>query len=640
MQRLCSPLSLPLLILIGRIFGGAAFFFACSFPHISQAQSISPRYQIEHLEPRSWWVGMRNTSLQIMVHGHKLAELSPSLHYPGVRIKKYASQGNPNYLFIDLEIAETASAGSFALVFSKAGKRQLSLTYTLQARRANSAQRQGFTPADAIYLLVPDRYANGDPSNDSQPTLSEKPQREDAGGRHGGDIAGIEQHLDYVSGLGFTMLWPTPLLENNQKTYSYHGYGATDFYQVDARFGSNTAYRELVRKAKQVGMGVIHDVVLNHIGIAHWWMQDLPSKDWLNFPNDYTETNHVRTTVQDPHAAQSDRVKFSSGWFVPSMPDLNQRNPYLATYLIQNTLWWIEYADLSGLRADTYSYSDKDFLARWSHAVMQEYPHMNIVGEEWSMNPSIVAYWQNGKHNQDGYRSYMPSMMDFSVYENLHTSLIDGASGKADLNKLYLAIANDFIYAAPENLTIFDGNHDSPRLFSELGEDPALTKMAMIMLATLRGIPQMYYGSEILMTSPTQRDDGKVRGDFPGGWKNDAVNAFTARGLSPTQKEQQDFVRTLFNWRKNEPVVHSGKMIHFVPENNCYVYFRVLGERKIMVLVNRNEGNLAIALDRFQEVIGNANRARDVLTQAMMPLEKTLAIAGKTALILELQTDM
>ncbi len=632
---------------------GAAFFLAASGTALAFENQTANPARIQRSEPSSWWIGMQMPQVQIMVYGQNLAELEARTNYPGVTLQKQTSLDNPNYAFLDLEISPHAAPGKIKIDwFAKNAPANASaLTQSeldLLPRREASAQRRGFTPADAIYLVVPDRFANGDISNDNIKGMREVAKRSDPGGRHGGDIAGMRQHLDYIAGLGFTMLWPTPLVENDQVINSYHGYSATDFYRVDPRFGSNQDYRDLVRDAKQRGIGVIHDVVLNHIGSYHWWMRDLPSKDWINYRDAYVETNHVRATVQDPHAAQIDQRRFDQGWFVPTMPDLNQNNPYLATYLIQNALWWIEYADLSGLRVDTYSYSNKHFLAQWSKRITDEYPHLNIVGEEWSMNPAIVAYWQKGKVNQDGYRSYLPSMMDFSVYDSLHLALSGKhadvpktAQDKADMQHLYLAAANDFQYADASNLTIFEGNHDTPRIFSSLGGDPALYRMALVYLATMRGIPQMFYGTELQMRSPQKRDDGKVRGDFPGGWQGDRANGFTGAALSKAERESQDFVRRLFTWRKTAAAIHQGRLIHFIPENNCYVYFRVLNtaEKKssVMVVLNRHEKPQTLDLQRFREVLGETRSGREVLTQSKLPLERHLVVAAKSAMIIELE---
>jgi glycosidase len=636
LSNLQATLLSPLVKVLGKAVGGAVFF--CSYLAFSSlAHAQSGTYQIQHLEPASWWIGMKHPELQLMVHGKNIAQLTPSIAYPGVTITQVQRSDNPNYLFIDVQISENTKAGELRIEFKQAESTLVSKSFTLFPRRPASAQRAGFSTKDAIYLLMPDRFANGDSSNDSLPDYSDKLARHIPGSRHGGDIQGIRQHLDYIAKLGFTMLWPTPLVENAQPINSYHGYAATDFYQVDPRFGSNLSYQQLVSDAKRHGIGMIQDVVLNHIGDNHWWMRDLPSKDWLNFPQNYTETNHIRSTLQDTHAAQIDRQKFASGWFVKTMPDLNQGNPLLANYLIQNSLWWIEYADLSGLRTDTYSYSDKAFLARWSQRIMEEYPNFNIVGEEWSMNPNIIAYWQRGKENHDGYRSSLPSLMDFPIYQALHTSLSESDGKAADMMTMYEAIANDFVYPDPDRLTIFEGNHDTPRIFSALNQDIALNKLAMVMLATLRGVPQMFYGAEILMTSPKQRDDGKVRGDFPGGWDGDAINAFTGKNLSGAQQDMQNFIARLFSWRKNQTAIHRGKLIHFIPENNCYVYFRIDGKHKVMVIINRNEKTTALELSRFEEVMRGANQAYELISDQYLSLPKTIKVSPKTALIFELQ---
>lgn len=638
MQRRTFP---PMMILhtllspLSKVLSGAVFFFML----FNSAQAQTSAYQIQHLEPASWWIGMKHPEVQVMVHGNKIAELDPIIDYPGVTIQKVQRSDNPNYLFIELLIADSSRAGEVEIRFQQNKKIVARHNFQLQQRRSASAQRQGYTPRDAIYLLMPDRFANGDRNNDHVAGYSDKLSRQIPGARHGGDIQGMRQNLDYIAGMGFTMLWPTPLMENAQAINSYHGYAATDFYKIDPRFGSNLSYRQLVQDARQKGLGVIQDIVLNHIGSNHWWMKDLPAKDWLNYPDEYTETNHIRSTIQDTHAAQSDKRRFADGWFVKTMPDMNQRNPFLATYLIQNSLWWIEYADLSGLRTDTYSYSDRDFLARWSQRIMEEYPNLNIVGEEWSMNPNIIAYWQRDKKNHDNYRSSMPSMMDFPVYQALHTSLIGDAGKPADMMTMYEAIANDFIYPHSDQLTIFEGNHDTPRIFSALNEDVALNKLALVMLATLRGIPQMFYGAEILMTSPKQRDDGKVRGDFPGGWDDDQVNAFNGKNLSAAQQDMQTFVRRLFNWRKQQIAIHTGKLIHFLPENNCYVYFRIAGDKSVMVVINRNDKNTELDLARFAEVLRPAQKAHEVITGQDLVLEHKhkLTLTPKSALILELK---
>ena len=593
-------------------------------------------YAIQHLEPASWWVGMHDRTLQLLVHGEDIADLSASINYPGVTITDIVKVTNKNYIFINLNIAPETVAGKFTLQFQQQGKTVLKVDYPLQSRSPNSARRRGFSPADVIYLIVPDRFANGDSTNDSIDTLKDKVNRSNPSARHGGDLAGMSQHLDYVANMGFTMIWPTPLIENNQTAYSYHGYAATNHYQIDSRFGNNEDYRQFVAHSKTKGIGIIQDIVLNHIGSGHWWMKDLPSADWLNYQGKPTFTNHARTTLQDSHASAEDRKIFSDGWFSENMPDLNQRNPLVATYLIQNSIWWTEYADLSGIRTDTYSYSDKAFLANWSARLLQEYPNFTMVGEEWSTNPNIVSYWQKGKVNHDGYISSMPSMMDFPGYEALRQSLVEAETYNGGLNKLYENIANDFLYPDASNLVIFEGNHDTSRLFSAIDEDLDLYKMAMVYLATMRGIPQMTYGTEILMTSPKQRDDGKVRADMPGGWQADRINAFTGVGLSTKQKEAQDFLKKLLNWRKNNTVVHHGKLMHFAPDKGIYVYVRYDDKKKVMVVMNKNKQVVNLKTERFHEMLTSMPAATDVLSGKKFDLSKPINLPPRTVLILEI----
>ncbi len=615
------------------------FYLIASMSSIFFAFSLSAQakdYAIKHLEPASWWVGMQDKNLQLLVHGEDISELTASITYPGVTLKDIVKVSNKNYLFINLSIAPETIAGNLNIRFSQGDKTVLSVAYPLQARSANSAQRRGFSPADVIYLIVPDRFANGDTKNDSIDSLKDKAKRTNPSGRHGGDISGMSEHLDYIASMGFSMIWPTPLTENDQFSYSYHGYAATNHYQIDPRFGSNEDYRQFVAKAKTKGIGVIQDIVLNHIGSSHWWMKDLPTADWLNYQDNPVFTNHARTTLQDTHASTEDRKRFTDGWFSDHMPDLNQRNPLVANYLIQNSIWWTEYADLSGIRTDTYSYSDKAFLTNWSARLIQEYPNFNMVGEEWSTNPNIVSYWQKGKINHDGYVSSMPSMMDFPLHEALRQSLVETESYNGGLNKLYENIANDFLYPNADNLVIFEGNHDTSRLFSALNEDIDLYKIAMVYLATMRGIPQITYGTEILMTSPKQRDDGKVRSDMPGGWQGDAIDAFTGAGLTSTQKEAQDFLKKLLSWRKNTPVIHHGKLMHFAPDKGTYTYVRYDDKKKVMVVINKNKVATEIGTARFHEMLAATAAATDVLSGKKFDLSKAINLPARSVLVLEI----
>lgn len=593
--------------------------------------------QVNRIEPANWWVGMNYHQVELMVHGANISATTPVINYPGVKLLAVAKTDNPNYLFVTIDIAANAKPGKFPIEFQVNGTTQSRFDYALLAREKNSAQRQGFSTKDAIYLITPDRFANGDPSNDAMPGLTEQPNRAFKGGRHGGDIAGMTQQLDYIAKMGFTQIWPNPLTQNNQPEYSYHGYAATDLYLIDARYGTNEDFKTFAQKAKQKGIGVIQDIVLNHIGSKHWWMADMPAKDWLNFPDVYTDTNHRRTTVQDPYADPRDKELFVSGWFVTSMPDLNQRNPHMANYLIQNTLWWIEYADLSGVREDTYGYADEKFLSRWAKAVMDEYPNFNIVGEEWSANPAVVAHWQRGKVNASGHVPHMPSVMDFPIHETLRHVLHEEESWDKGWVRLYEMLANDFVYADPFNLVIFPENHDTSRIYSYLNEDIDLFKTAMIYMATMRGIPQFYYGSEVLMTSPRERDDGAVRADMPGGWQGDSKNAFTGKGLTAKEKDMQQFTKTLLNWRKNSELVQRGKLQHFGPEDGVYVYFRYLDNKAVMVVLNKNAQEKTLDLERFQFLLKGKSKAVDVIAKQKIDITKPLILRAKKSLVIDLQ---
>ncbi|MBV8035757.1 glycoside hydrolase family 13 protein [Roseateles sp.] len=599
-----------------------------TLPTLAAETSPAPH----RVEPPNWWIGMRDSSLQLMIHGAGIADAKPVLApYPGVTLKASHRATSPNYLFVDLDVTPGARPGELTLSVGSQ-----TLRYPLLARDPGSAGRQGFGPGDAIYLVVPDRFAKG--ADLGRAGMKEGVDRGNPNGRHGGDLAGLRRRLDYIAGLGFTQVWPTPLIANDSDQYSYHGYAATDFYKIDPRFGTNDDFGAFVAEARARGLGVIQDVVLNHIGINHGWMADLPAPDWVNqWPQGYMETHHARMTLQDPYAAPSDRLRFTDGWFVPGMPDLNQRRPELATYLTQMTLWWIERYGLSGLRTDTYSYSDRDFLSRWSARVMQEYPRLNIVGEEWSAHPAVVAYWQRGKRNHDGYVSSTPSMMDFPMNSSLLAALTEGDGAFTGLTRLHEGLAHDFVYPDPANLVLFDGNHDTPRLFSLLRRDVGLAKIALAYIATTRRIPQLFYGSEILMESPVERDDGKVRSDMPGGWPGDQVNAFTGAGLTAEQRDMQDWVRRLFSWRKGERLIHDGALMQYAPVDGVYVFFRYDANRTVMVVLNKTDRPVAVPIARFPERVAAGARARDVLSGELQTLGERLIAPARRPLILDIE---
>lgn len=592
----------------------------------------------DRIEPPFWWTGMQNRQLQLMVHGDQIGLTRPQISGTGLRVRKVQAMPNPNYLIIDLELNRSMRAGKRHIHFVDAnGQIKAEADYEFKAREPGSARRRGFGPQDVILNLMPDRFANGNPANDVLPGFTDKLDRsDDSAGRHGGDLAGIQQHLAYIADMGYTMIWPTPVVENNQPQYSYHGYAATDFYRIDARLGSNAEYRELVQQARRHGIGVIQDVVLNHIGDQHWWMRDLPAPDWITYQGKFVPTAHARTTVSDPYAANVDKQNFTQGWFSAHMPDLNNAHPVLAQYQIQNSIWWIEYAGLSGIRTDTYSYSDPGFLAQWSRRILEEYPQFSMVGEEWSTNPNVVARWLRGKVNPDGYVSSMPSMMDFPLQDVLIKALTASESWNGGFNSLYEALVNDQFYPDPARLVLFEGNHDLSRLYTVLNEDWDLTRMALVYLATMPRTPQLYYGTEILMTSAKERNDGAARRDFPGGWSGDTVNAFTGTGLTDAQKNAQSWLKTLLNWRKHQPVIHRGKLMHFAPENGIYSYVRTLGQQQVMVFMNKNSSASQIALNKYAEILPAGARGRELFSGQQVELSQSLSIPARGVLVFEL----
>ncbi|KAA1158005.1 alpha-amlyase [Pseudoalteromonas fuliginea] len=605
---------------------------ACTLPTISYALDV---------EPANWWVGMNKSTITIMVHEKNISNEQIKLaKYNGVKLNKITRTDNPNYVFLNITISDAAKAGT--LEFNSSETNQ-SFEFPLLARDRNSAKRQGFTSADTLYLINPDRFANGDEQNDTVPSMLEAADPTTKGGRHGGDIQGVINALPYLKDLGVTQLWLTPVLENNMPDYSYHGYAITDFYNVDPRMGSNSLYKSLSVKAKEQGIGLVMDMVLNHFGAEHTWMKDKPSKDWINFNGEFENgknaTSHARQTIQDPHASDYDKRQFNDGWFVASMPDLNQRQPLLSEYLTQNAIWWIEYADLSGIRVDTYSYSDKAFLSDWTKAIMQEYPDFNIVGEEWTSNPAIASYWQRGKHNQDGYTSSLPSVMDFSLQEAVIQALNEDESWNTGWVKVYESLANDFLYPDTNNIMVFADNHDMSRVYTELGQDEAKTKMAMTLFLTTRGIAQMYYGTEVLLDNTPSKDHGDIRIDFPGGFKGQTRNAFTGEGLTKQQKEMHKTISTLLNFRKGSTALDKGKLVHFTPQQGVYSYARISDEQTVLVFMNKNTKELTKNIEYMQEVIPKNTKALNLFTHKTQVLGNTVALPAMSATVLIINTS-
>lgn len=617
-----------------RSFLSIAFLLFLVFSFGKMAAQVNP---IERVEPPNWWVGMKNPRVQLLLHGDAIGDLNPSTAYPGVEIEQVIKVPSPNYLFVNLLLKEGVKPGKVRFDFTKDGKKVCSVQWELWQREPGAAERKGFDNSDVLYLITPDRFANGDPTNDDVPGMRERSNRAFKGGRHGGDIEGIRQHLDYISDMGFTVIWLNPVLENDMPEYSYHGYSTTDFYKVDPRFGTNESYRQLADEARSKGIGLIMDMIVNHCGLQHWWMNDLPSPDWINHWPEYTGTNHRKTLLQDPYGSELDKKIFTDGWFVPTMPDLNQRNPLLANYLTQNAIWWIEYLGLAGIRMDTYPYPDEDYMTEWTRRVMEEYPNFNVVGEEWHEDPAIVSYWQRGKHNANGYVSYLPTLMDFPIQAAMSKALKEPEGWFDGWHRLYETLAQDFLYPDPYVLVTFPDNHDMSRIFTQLNEDFDLYKMAIAFVLTTRGTPQIYYGTEILMKNPGTGDHGIIRSDFPGGWDGDLVNGFTGEGLTNQQKEAQAFVANLLHWRKNATAVHFGKLVHFQPRDGVYVYFRFDEKQKVMVVMNKNTADSELALDRFAEVLATPASAKDVITGKAFQLDESISVPARGVLVLEVE---
>ena len=591
--------------------------------------------KLTKIEPASWWRGMELDTVEFMVYGKDISELTAV----GKELMVIGSTAleSPNYLFVEVVISDDTRIGTHKLLFKdQKGRQKGTLAIEVLEREEGSAKRKGFTSADFIYLITPDRFRNGDPSNDQVNGMLEGPNREFIGGRHGGDLAGIIESLDYFEKMGISSLWLNPVLENNMETYSYHGYAMTDLYNVDPRYGTNVQYKELADKAKEKGIGIIMDQVANHIGSLHPWMSDLPSEDWVNQWPEFTQTNQMKVSRFDPHGAEVDRKQFTDGWFVETMPDLNQRNEKLARYLIQNSIWWVEYLGLHGIRMDTWPYPDKQFLADWTKAILDEYPNFNIVGEEWVSDPSLISYWQAGTAKMDDYTTYLPSIMDFPLQSAVVDGLMGEATWRSSMTKIYESLANDYMYGDLNNIMIFPDNHDMSRIYTRLDEDFDKWKMAMTLFFTTRGTLQFYYGTEILMNNPGTEDHGVIRSDFPGGWEGDAVNAFTGEGLTAQQKEAQDYIRTLAHLRRQSCALNMGEMLHYIPLGEVYVYFKSFGDEHKMIVLNRNDEEVELGLERFQQGLEGFAQMENVWTGEVEEIGSTLTLAPMGSYIFDL----
>jgi glycosidase len=605
---------------------------------IAIAMTTLAQNPIERVEPPFWWVGMNNPNLQLLIYGKDISKARVTVNNPNVELLGVEKVENQNYLFLNLAVKKDAKPGMVKIEFDFPKGKQFIYSYELKPRQEGSANRKGFDNTDVVYLVYPDRFSNGDPTNDEVDGYPDKLDRKDPYARHGGDIKGIENHLDYIKQLGVTALWLNPVLENNQPAWSYHGYAITDFYKVDPRLGSNDSYRSFVAKAHENGLKVIKDMVFNHCGSQHWWMKDVPMKSWFNLYPDYKRTNYRIPTTFDPHASVADSSIMANGWFDGHMPDLNQRNPYLANYLIQNSIWWIEFAGLDGIRMDTHPYCDKHFMSRWCDAVKNEYPNFSIVGETWVNYPSWVAYWQKDAPNRDGYNSNLEIVMDFPLMFAMQKAFDEKDGWDTGLARIYEILAHDFLYPNPNKLFIFADNHDIGRFQPDSSMALGRLKLAMAFLLTTRGIPQIYYGTEILLPGDKSKGgDGDIRRDFPGGWVTDSKSAFTSEGRTKRQNEIWNYMSTILSWRKTASAIHNGKLTHFIPENEVYVYFRHNEEQVVMVILHNGYQPKVLDTSRFAEFLSNKSYGIDIITGKRLDDLSKIQLSPRSAMIIEIK---
>ncbi|QNL49420.1 glycoside hydrolase family 13 protein [Olivibacter sp. SDN3] len=609
----------------------AALYFLCAIHQLSGQELI------KRVEPSNWWVGMYNPELQLIVYGNDISGAEIELDYPGVQVEKVHRVENANYLFLDLTIAKDTKPGTFDIMLQKNGKTLDSYTYKLKQRDTKLVKAQGINSSDFIYLLMPDRFANGDPKNDVVENMRENSlNRDSMYYRHGGDLQGVMDKLDYLQDLGVTAVWMTPVLTNDMEQASYHGYANTENYQIDPRLGSNDEYKRLGEELHKRQMKLVHDVVPNHVGLNHWTVLDKPMTDWVHQWDEYTNTTYKDQTIYDPYAAEADTKKMTDGWFVPSMPDMNQSNPFVQNYIIQSHIWWIEYAGIDGFRIDTYPYNDLDFMAKWSKSLNDEYPNFTCFGETWVHGVANQAYFTQGKTLGQPFDTHLQGVTDFQLQYAISDALNNKMDWTGGVNKLYTTLATDFVYQDPTRNVVFLDNHDMSRFFSVIGEDIDKYKSAMAWLLTTRGIPQIYYGAEILMKNFSD-PDGKVRDDFSGGWPSDQKDKFSVEGRSEVENEMFSYLRKLANYRKNNAVLHTGKLIQFVPEEGVYVYFRYDNQKTVMIIMNTEDQQISLKTDRFSEMIKSHKKALDIMHNKTYDDITALSLLPKTTMILELQ---
>ena len=624
--------------------------------------TMNAAVKIDRIEPTDWYVGLKDASLQLMVYGKDIKTADVTTDYPGVRIDSLVRLDSPNYLLVYMNVKD-AQPGTMTLLFQQ-GKQKKKVNYTLKAREKKGEERYGFSNADVLYMLMPDRFASGRTDNDQIKGLRPyKNDRTQPSLRHGGDLEGIRQHLDYFKELGVTALWFTPVLENDSPDHgtqsTYHGYATTNYYRVDPRFGSNEEYRQLCDEAHAKGIKIVMDMIFNHSGYEHPWTLDMPSKDWLNTPewlspenqanavemktmdgaakvNDkYLQTSYKLTPVVDPYASKIDLHETVDGWFVPTMPDLNQRNPHVIKYLIQNSIWWIETVGIDGIRMDTYPYADRDAMAQWMKIIGEEYPNFNTVGETWVTEPAYTAAWQKDSKLSEK-NSYLPTVMDFAFYDRINQAKNEETDAWWNgFNRIYNNFVYDYLYPNPSNVMAFLENHDTDRFLGE-GKDTVALKQALALLLTVNRTPQLYYGTEVLMNGTKHITDGNVRKDFPGGFPGDTKNCFTREGRTQAENAMFDWLSRLLHWRQGNDVIIKGKQTQFIPYKGIYVIARQYNGKTVLTILNGNRKQADMQLDRYAEVIGNATAAKDVITGRTIKLDKKLSLKSRQTLIIEL----
>ncbi len=616
--------------------------------------SMNAAVKIDKIEPANWFVGMKDASLQLMVYGQGIKTAEVTTDYPGVKIDSLVRLDSPNYLLVYMNVKD-AQPGTMNLLFQQ-GKQKKKVAYELKVREKKGEERIGFSNADVLYMLMPDRFASGRSDNDQIKGMRPyKNDRSEPSLRHGGDLEGIRQHLDYFKELGVTALWFTPVLENNSPDNglfsTYHGYATTDYYRVDPRFGSNEEYRRLCDEAHEKGLKIVMDMIFNHSGFEHPWVKDMPTKDWLNTPewlkgtnlddqtqmtvgDHYLQTSYKLTPVVDPYASKVDMRETVDGWFVPTMPDLNQRLTWVMDYLIQNSIWWIETVGIDGIRMDTYPYADADGMARWMKRIHLEYPHFNTVGETWVTEPAYTAAWQKDSKLSNR-NSYLPTVMDFAFYDRInqakHEETDDWWKG---FNRIYNSLVYDYLYPNPSSVMAFLDNHDTDRFLGN-GKDSTALKQALALLLTINRIPQLYYGTEILMNGTKEKTDGNVRRDFPGGFPGDSKNAFTREGRTKAENAMFDWLSRLLHWRQGNEVITKGSQTQFIPYKGIYVIARQYQDKTVLTILNGKRSQATMAVERYSEAIGNHTQAKDVLTGTTYQLSKDLVLQPRQVLVLE-----